>query len=286
MPKVSMLLPVYNEEVFLNYSLVNTIKYVDEIIIVDGGESGPSTDNTKNIIDAYDTLYPGKIKYYTGIFRMENGSWDESASRNFALSKVTGDILMPHCGDMIYTDQDLQRIFEIINKYPEKRIIYCLFVEFWLDTSQIRLYSGNAMEAWYPVLPISDIPFVSMDLVSHYFNGPSLSIKDYTNKDFMFMPNVFRYHYGWISGFDRQVFRHIRNMTMGSWGESGKDILALGEKGIARWAIKHVLNYPNDPCGFVYTGKVPINKNFSYKDGYEETIAKYKAQYGEDLLSQ
>lgn len=284
--KISMLMPVFNEGLLLRYSLEHTIKYIDELIIVDGGPNGPSTDETKMIIDCYNKLYPNKIKYYQGIFRMENGSWDESAHRNFGLSKVTGDILMPHCGDMIYTEKDLITIIEAINKYPDKRIIYCFFVEFWLDQSNIRMYGGHAMEAWFPVLAISDIPFVSMDLVSNYFSGPNLKIHDYTNNDFMFIPNVFRYHYGWISGFSGQVRKHIRNMSMGAWGEAGKPILETGDKGIAKWAINHVLDYKNNPCGFVYTGNPPINTNITYLDGYDAVIDNYKTIYGENFLNE
>lgn len=285
MPKISMLLPIYNEGILLKYSLENTIKYMDEIIIVDGGPHGPSTDNSKQIIDAFDRLYPGKIKYYTGIFRMENGSWDESAHRNYGLSKVTGDFLMAHCGDMIYPDTDIYRMIEAINKYPDKRIVYCLFVEFWLDQTQIRMYGGHAMEAWYPVLAVSDIPFVRMDLIKKYQNGPHLLIEGYTQKDFMFIHNAFRYHYGWISGFHTQVNKHIRNMAMGAWGEVGKPIFDAGEKAIVKWAINHVLSYKDMGCGFVFTSDPPIDIDITYLDGYEDVIQKYKTIYGDDLLN-
>jgi len=286
MKKISMLLPVHNEGLLLRYSLEHPIKHIDEIIIVDGGPDGPSTDSTKTIVDAYDKLYPNKIKYYQGIFRMANGSWDESAHRNYGLSKVTGDILMPHCGDMIYTEPDILKIIESINKFPDKRIIYCPFVEFWLDQTKIRLYGGHAMEAWFPVLAISDIPFVSMELVCHYSDGPNLKIKEHIHDDFMFIPNVFRYHYGWISGFSGQVKKHIRNMTMGAWGESGKEIILSGDAGIAKWAINHVLSYPDLPCGFVYTGNAPINTSVSYSDGCKEVIDNYKTIYGENFLNE
>lgn len=278
-----MLLPVYNEGIFLKYSLQNTIKYVDEIVIVDSSPTGPSTDNTKNIIDAFDVLYPKKIKYFSGTFRRDTGAWDESGSRNLALSKVSGDVLMPHCGDMIYTESDFEQITDIVRHYKDKRIIYCLFVEFWMNQNYVRLYGGHAMEAWFPVLAISDIPFIDMSLVEEYFDGPNLRIGSYVNDDFLFVPNVFRYHYGWVSGFDTQVRKHIRNVTMGAWGEAGEPILALGEAGIANWAIHHVLDYPKAQCGFTYCGIKPLNINPTYLDGYEEVITKYKAMYGDAI---
>ena len=131
MKRISMLLPIYNEEEFLPYSLATTIDYVDEVIIIDGGPFGPSDDKTHEIISGFDKIYPGKIQYYSGTFRLENGGWDESTSRNLGLSKVTGDFLMPHCADMIYTHEGMSRIIDAIENFPDKEIIYCLFTVFW-----------------------------------------------------------------------------------------------------------------------------------------------------------
>jgi len=279
--KISMLMPVYNEEKFLRYSLENTLRYVDEAIIIDGSPWGASTDNTPNIIDEFDRIYPRKIRYSTGTFIMPDGSWDESAHRNLALSKVTGDILMPHCGDMIYTDDSMRRMVSAIDRFRDKRIIYCPFIEFWLDQQHVRMYGGHAMEAWYPVFAISDINFIAMDIIKHYQDGPHLVIENYDQSHFMIVPHAYRYHYGWLTGFAFQVRKHIRNMTMGAWGEAGKEIFESGEQGIAKWAINHVLDYPLTTA-YTYCGDPPIhNINPTYLDGKDECIAEYEAKYGE-----
>jgi len=289
MMKISMLLPVYNEEEFLTYSLATTIDYVDEVIIVDGGPFGPSDDKTHEIISGFDKIYPNKIKYFSGTFRFDNGGWDESASRNLGLSNVTGDFLMPHCGDMIYTHDGMARMVDAVNRYPDKKIIYCLFAEFWKDERYIRLYRGNAMEAWYPVMAISDMPIVSMDIIDKYIDGPHLHLNrslvpgsQESNDAFLYVPNVYRYHYGWISGFDKQVEKHIRNMTMGAWASNPEmDIRDKGDMEIAKWAINHVIGYKGEQCYFDYCGEIPLRKRFSYLDRHDETIAKYEALYGE-----
>lgn len=279
--KISMLLPLYNEEQFLYYSLENTLRFVDECIIVDGSQWGPSTDDTQNIIDEFDRLYPGKINYSSGTFALPDGAWDESAHRNLGLSKVTGNILMPHCGDMIYTAEDMGRMVDALDRYRDKRIIMCPFIEFWLDQKHIRMYGGHAMEAWYPVPAISDIPFLSMDLIEKYVDGPHLPIHNKRQEDFLYVPYAYRYHYGWITGFDCQVKKQIRNMTMGAWGETGEPILATGEQGVAKWAINHVLGYANEPCSFDYCGKPPIAGDYHWLKNYDATIAEYEAKYGE-----
>jgi glycosyltransferase involved in cell wall biosynthesis len=281
MNKISMLLPVYNEGRLLRRSLENTMRYVDEAIIVDGSPWGASTDETADIIDDFDRLYPGKINYSSGRFVLPSGAWDESAHRNLALSKVTGNILMPHCGDMIYTNEGMARMVDAVDRFRDKKVYYCLFIEFWKDTEQIRLYGGHAMEAWYPVPAISDIPMMSMDIVEKYQDGPHLVIKELQQPDYLFVPGAFRYHYGWILGFDTQVAKHIRNMSMGAWGEHGEAIVASGEAGIAKWAINHVLGYAKEPCGFDYSGELPFPERISYLDRYDETIAFYESKYGE-----
>ena len=282
--KISMLLPIYNEGRLLNYSLEHTIPYVDEVIIIDGSPWGTSTDNSQNIIDAFDYKYPGKINYLSGTFALPDGAWDESAQRNLGLSKVSGDILMPHCGDMIYTETDMLKMIEAMAQFPEARIIYCPFVEFWLDQKHIRLYTESCLEAWLPVCANSDINFLSMDIVDGYQKGPfGVQFKPYTWQDFLYVPYAFRYHYGWVSGFDREVERHIRAMTVGAWGETLKEVKEGGERQIAAWALKHTLSYPDMPCAFPYCGEVPIDKEFRYDDRKDETLAWYEGKYGKEF---
>lgn len=278
--KISMLLPIYNEGIFLAYSLQNTIPFIDEIIIIDGSPWGVSTDNSLGIIDDFDRRYPGKIKYFAGTFALRDGAWDESAQRNLGLSKVSGDILMPHCGDMIYTETDMLKMMAAMADFPDARIIYCPFVEFWLNQKHIRLYTESCLESWLPVCANSDVNFLSMDIVGEYTNGPHLQLGLYTWRDFLYVPYAFRYHYGWVSGFSREVEKHIRTMTMGAWGDTFTEVKAGGERHIAAWAIKHTLSYPDMPCAFPYCGDVPIDKEYRYDDGKDETLARYAEKYG------
>ena len=282
MRRLSMLLPVYNEGLLLNYSLATTLPFVDEAIITDGGPNGPSTDETKNIINAYSVLYPKKIKYFPRTDRLKNGAWDESATRNFALSQCTGDFIIPHCGDMIYTYEDMMRIREIVDS-TSNRIYYYFFIEFWRDHKHIRCYGGHAMEARFPVLAVGDIPILAKELIEGYTNGPHIIVSKYTNKDFHFIPQVFRYHFGWISGFEKQVMKHYRNIRMGQWKEAGEELMKLSDGQLTNWAVHHVLDYATNDCGFDYCGTYPIPVKLSYLDGYDETIAKYKTMYGNDI---
>ena len=61
MPKVSIIVPVYNVERYIVRSmdsLVNqTLKDIEIIVVNDG-----STDNSKKLIEIYQKKYPNKIK--------------------------------------------------------------------------------------------------------------------------------------------------------------------------------------------------------------------------------
>ena len=77
MPKVSVIVPVFNVEKYIDRcirSLINqTIKDI-EIIIVDDG----STDNSKNIIDRY-------MDGYSNIIYLHKENGGLSSARNFGI---------------------------------------------------------------------------------------------------------------------------------------------------------------------------------------------------------
>jgi glycosyltransferase involved in cell wall biosynthesis len=287
--KLSMLLPVLNEGQLLEANLETTLPYVDEAIIVDGGPEGPSTDDTASIVEQFSKVHPGKITYLSDTFDLGDTTWDESKQRNLGLSKVTGDFLMPHCGDMIYDEEDMARLREAVDKYSDKKIFFCFFLEFWLNINHLRLYRApESFNAWFPVPQIGDIPILSMELELYYENGPCLHFNHslLTNYDFLYIHKVTRFHYGWITPFEKQVAKHVRNIKQGEWAEHGEQLKAKGEAAIYAWAVNHVLSYEGLDCKYVYTGMQPKqlqDREFSYLDGYEETIVKYEDKFGKNF---
>ena len=84
--KVSIIVPVYNVEIYLRKcldSLVNQTLEDIEIIVVNDS----TKDNSQSIIDEYVAKYPDKIKAYI----KENGGLSDA--RNFGIKRATGDYI-------------------------------------------------------------------------------------------------------------------------------------------------------------------------------------------------
>lgn len=86
MPKVSVIVPVYNVENYIDRclnSLVNQTLHDIEIIVVNDG----STDNSINIIKKYQNEYANKVK----CVEKENGGLSDA--RNYGMKFATGDYI-------------------------------------------------------------------------------------------------------------------------------------------------------------------------------------------------
>lgn len=84
--KVSVIVPVYNVERFidkcLNSLVKQSLKEIEIIVVNDG-----TKDNSQKIIDKYVKKYPDKIKSYI----KENGG--QGSARNYGLKKATGEYI-------------------------------------------------------------------------------------------------------------------------------------------------------------------------------------------------
>ena len=84
--KVSLIVPVYNVEAYLEeclQSLVNQTLQQIEIIVVNDG----SPDNSQGIIDRFTEAYPAKVRS----FRKENGGLSDA--RNFGIQRAQGEYI-------------------------------------------------------------------------------------------------------------------------------------------------------------------------------------------------
>lgn len=86
MPKVSIIVPVYNTEKYLDKCLTSLVKQTlndIEILVINDG----SPDNSERIIKKYEEKYPEIVKYYL----KPNGGLSDA--RNYGIEKATGDYI-------------------------------------------------------------------------------------------------------------------------------------------------------------------------------------------------
>lgn len=137
MPKVSIIVPVYNSEKYLNKcleSLVNQTLEDIEIIVVNDG----SFDNSAQIIKNYCIKYPRKI---ISLLK-ENGGLSDA--RNFGLSCATGEYVgFVDSDDYVDTNMFLSMYESAINENLD--LVECNFS--WIYDSNIKLDIGKEYDS-------------------------------------------------------------------------------------------------------------------------------------------
>lgn len=102
---VSVIIPVYNAEKYLDKCLDSLIKqsFQDfEAIIVNDG----STDNSQTILEKYEKAYPDRFK----VFEKENGG--QSSARNLALHHIEGKYVTFLDSDDYYDKEYLKTLYQ------------------------------------------------------------------------------------------------------------------------------------------------------------------------------
>jgi len=274
MNKISVVMPVLNEETLIGACVANIIDHVDEIIIIDGGPSGPSTDSTREIVESYED----KVIYKSGTYKTASGAWDSNTQKNQGLSETSGDVVVFYSADMFLDNP--KAIFDVIRNDDDFLVYFCPTIEFWIDTNFLRLYSQSNLLS----IPSSVLEVLAVKKsISPIFDGFSLHTKDASIEDRLLMPTINKYHLGWIRPFRQQMEKHVRNVKQGRWGKHGEDLLLSGNQKLEQWVISHVLTYKQ--VGHVACSlEIPeILKQFStmnYNVGLDEIIDEYKSKYG------
>lgn len=117
MPKVSIIVPCYNSEQFIEQTLkcVSDIDYPNwECIVVNDG----STDSSQELIDNFCLNDKRFITY-----RQNNSG--PSAARNYAISMCNGDYILPLDADDLITKDYISEAVEVFQLNPKLKLVYC-----------------------------------------------------------------------------------------------------------------------------------------------------------------
>ena len=138
MPKVSIIVPVYNVERYIVRSmdsLVNqTLKDIEIIVVNDG-----STDNSKKLIEIYQEKYPNKIK----LVDKENGGLSDA--RNYGIPHATGEYIAFLDSDD-YVELDTYEKMYNKAKEDDSDLVECDFIWEYPDRKKVdtgKIYNNK-----------------------------------------------------------------------------------------------------------------------------------------------
>ncbi len=141
MPKISIVIPVYNSEKYLKEcfdSLIGQTFMDFEIIAVNDG----SSDGSQTIIDNYAALYPNIVKSYS----KENGG--QGAARNYGLEKASGEYVLFMDSDD-YIEKDMLEVLYNSAISNNSDLVLCDYNEIDVDSNKttvrkaIRKFDDN-----------------------------------------------------------------------------------------------------------------------------------------------
>lgn len=120
--KISIIIPVYNRESYIEETLESVLKqtYKElEVIVVDDG----STDESYKIIKQFAQKDP-RVVY---IYQKNNGV---SSARNKGLDHATGQYIMFLDSDDLWDDNTLLKCIDKVKQYPDLDLVYFGYKEF------------------------------------------------------------------------------------------------------------------------------------------------------------
>ncbi|WP_249862149.1 glycosyltransferase family 2 protein [Paenibacillus konkukensis] len=147
--KLSIIVPILNEETFMPMYLKSATAYAHEILIADGG----STDRSMEWIRRFQQHYNIKVFSLpqTGLPYQD---WDQPKVRNFLLEQATGDWVMNLDADEVFDDRICEALPEMMER-TDVDVFEFPFVNFWKDPYTVRVntagderWSNNIIRMW------------------------------------------------------------------------------------------------------------------------------------------
>ncbi len=152
MPKVSVLIPIFNSEEFLDASIASVAAQSHrdvEVILVDDGSIDKSFDVARRALDKYSLS--------GAVFQRPSSSKKGAGScRNLAATKASGEYLAFLDSDDLWLPLHLQRSIDNFETHGEKMGVYCALGKFFDGDGPERLIpsQGFSVSGLVDALPI------------------------------------------------------------------------------------------------------------------------------------
>lgn len=158
--KLSVIVPVLNEETFIPLYVESVSAFADEIIMVDGG----STDGSLEIAARLEKNYPVRLITMPQAGLPYSDDWNESKVRNFLIDQACGDWIMNLDIDEVPGDSFKEKLPELMSQ-SEFDVFQFPFFNFWRDPWTLRINSPGD-ERW------------SNDIIRMWRSGTGIRYKD------------------------------------------------------------------------------------------------------------
>lgn len=140
MPKVSVVIPVYNSAKYIEETLDSVLSqtYTDfEVIVVDDG----SKDKTPSIVKQYQVKYPENIR----LIQKENGG--PASARNAGIKVAWGEFIAFDDSDDLWLPSKLEKQMEHFNSDPQVGLVYSKYTSF-RDDKELRTKPERGYSGW------------------------------------------------------------------------------------------------------------------------------------------
>ena len=174
MTKVSVIVPVYNVEKYIDKclnSLVNqTLKEIEVIVVNDG-----SPDNSQNIIDKYVKKYPKKVKS----FIKENGG--QGSARNLGLEHAKGEYISFIDSDDWIDNEALEKMYNLAKKKNSDVVICDMIDHYITDKNKEKTIYHNCTKynSVYEVTPSASNKIFKKEIIGTLRFIPKIWYEDF-----------------------------------------------------------------------------------------------------------
>lgn len=216
----------YNAELYIEAALRSVYDYVDEVIVVDGSPAGLSTDRTVEIARSVGP----KIRLFQGEFSFtntENGKtwrnvWNETRQRQTYIDlaeKDENNWLILHDADEVFDDENIQRLIEYAKRAPlETKLLSYRWMHFWRDPWHVITGEDWDKPRWVGMFRLDPrVRQLNINTIG-IEGGSNWTQEGYPVK--VVLDDVFFYHYGHVSTFERYEFKVKCFFGQGFWKEN------------------------------------------------------------------
>lgn len=175
--KLSVIIPVYNAELYLKACLDSVLEQdLDnyEVICIDDG----STDDSSKILELYKSTYPQISVYY-----QKNGG--ASVARNMGLLYATGKYICFVDSDDMLISGALQRLYYLAEEYDLEVLSY--------EVARIE-YESNVLKKRESI----DVYFIKKNVYERVESGTQLFIEMMENREFVVVPWLLLINREWL----------------------------------------------------------------------------------------